>query len=279
LNKAMSPISYELGATILKTTGVSLTLGGRAILRDVDLEIRDIRQPGRIVGQVVALLGPSGMGKTSLFRILAGLDPPTSGSVLIGEQLAPVERGKVGVVAQDYPLFVHRTVRGNLEVAGRQAGLSTEAANAKAHAFLERFQLLDHADRYPAQLSGGERQRVAIAQQFMCSEHLLLLDEPFSGLDPLAIEKVIELIAEVANLDELNTIIVVTHDIHAAMAVADHIWLLGRDRDPQGNPVPGARLQESYCLLDRGLAWRKGIDGTPEFLELQVEIRRRFASL
>ena len=275
----MSPISYELGATILKTTGVSLTLGGRAILRDVDLEIRDIRQPGRIVGQVVALLGPSGMGKTSLFRILAGLDPPTSGSVLIGEQLAPVERGKVGVVAQDYPLFVHRTVRGNLEVAGRQAGLSTEAANAKAHAFLERFQLLDHADRYPAQLSGGERQRVAIAQQFMCSEHLLLLDEPFSGLDPLAIEKVIELIAEVANLDELNTIIVVTHDIHAAMAVADHIWLLGRDRDPQGNPVPGARLQESYCLLDRGLAWRKGIDGTPEFLELQVEIRRRFASL
>src|SRR5258708_3206653 len=179
----MSPIVYEFGATILKANSISLTLGGRVILRDLNLEIRDIRQPGRVVGQIVSLLGPSGMGKTSLFRILAGLDQPTSGSVLVGEESAPVERGRVGVVAQDFPLFAHRTVRGNLEVAGRQAGLSGEKAAAKAHSFLERFQLLDHAHRYPSQLSGGERQRVAIAQQFMCSEHFLLLDEPFSGLD------------------------------------------------------------------------------------------------
>lgn len=275
----MSPIHYELGASILKVSGVSLTLSDRVILRDVNLEIRDIRQPGRCVGQVVSLLGPSGMGKTRLFRILAGLDQPTSGSVLIGEDAQPVARGKVGVVAQDYPLFAHRTVRGNLEVAGRLAGLSNEKSVEKAAGFLERFNLLGHAHRYPAQLSGGERQRVAIAQQFMCSEHFLLLDEPFSGLDPLAIDKVNELIVEVANADELNTIIVVTHDIHAALSISDHIWLLGRDRDADGKPIPGARLQKNYCLLDHGLTWRKGIETTPEFLAMQAEMRGEFAAL
>src|SRR5689334_14366365 len=101
----MSAIAYELGVSILQVNGVSLTLGGRCILRDVNLEIRDIRRTGQTVGQVVGLLGPSGIGKTRLFRIMAGLDQPTSGTVLIGEDNSPVERGKMGVVAQDYPLF------------------------------------------------------------------------------------------------------------------------------------------------------------------------------
>jgi NitT/TauT family transport system ATP-binding protein len=275
----MAAIDYQLGATILKANNVSLTLEERVVLRDVNAEIRDIIQPGRCVGQVTALLGPSGIGKTRLFRILAGLDSPTSGEILIGEKGQPVERGTVGVVAQDYPLFAHRSVLGNLLIAGRMAGLPADEARKKSDDFLKRFRLQDCAARYPCQLSGGQRQRVAIAQQFMCSEHFLLMDEPFSGLDPLAIESVIELITEVANAHELNTIIVVTHDISAAIAVADHIWLLGRDRDEGGNPLPGARMQENYNLLKRGLAWRKGIQATPEFQELLGEIRTRFATL
>jgi polar amino acid transport system ATP-binding protein/sulfate transport system ATP-binding protein len=275
----MSVIDYQLGATILKVSNVSLSLEDRVILRDVNVEIRDIIQPGRCVGQVSALLGPSGVGKTRFFRLLAGLDDPTTGTIAIGEKGEPVERGKVGVVAQDYPLFPHRTILGNLLIAGRMAGLPAAEARHQADDFLARFRLQDYAARYPCQLSGGQRQRVAIAQQFMCSEHFLLMDEPFSGLDPLAIESVIELISEVANADELNTIIVVTHDISAAIAVADHIWLLGRDRDAEGNPLPGARLQENYNLLKRGLAWRKGIQATPEFQALLTEIRTRFATL
>jgi polar amino acid transport system ATP-binding protein/sulfate transport system ATP-binding protein len=271
--------AYEYGATILKVEGVNLKLGDNVILRDVNLEIRDIRRPGNTVGQVVALLGPSGIGKTRLFRILAGLDQPDSGRVLIGEKGTPVERGMVGVVAQHYPLFAHRTVLGNLLVAGRQAGVPAGECSRRAHDFLQRFKMLDRAGHYPAQLSGGQRQRAAIAQQFMCSEHFLLLDEPFSGLDPVAVERVSELIQEVAHADELNTIIVVTHDIVAALAVADTVWLLGRDHDEQGQIVPGARLQGSYNLMDRGLAWRKGVETTPEFLTLMAEIRGRFASL
>jgi len=275
----MESRAYETKEVILKAEGVSLTLAGCPILRGVDLEIKDIVRPDCVTGQVVGLLGPSGIGKTSLFRILAGLDKPDAGRVLIGEKQVPVERGMVGVVAQNYPLFAHRTVLGNLMVAGRRAGMSGATAKARAVEMLTRFGLEDRAGHYPPQLSGGQRQRVAIAQQFMCSEHFLLLDEPFSGLDPMGIDRVAALLAEVANAHETNTVIVVTHDIAAALEVADTIWLMGRDRDAAGNIIPGARLIESYDLIDRGLAWRDGIATTPEFVLLLREIRARFPTL
>ncbi|HEV8267836.1 MAG TPA: ATP-binding cassette domain-containing protein [Thermoanaerobaculia bacterium] len=267
------------GATLLRVDEVHLELGGKTILRDVNLEIKDIIIPGRTTGQVVGLLGPSGIGKTQLFRIMAGLNEPTRGRVLIGERACLVERGMVGVVSQSYPLFNHRTVLGNLVVAGGRAGLSADAARTKARELLERFNLAEHEKKYPVQLSGGQRQRVAIAQQFMCSEHYLLMDEPFSGLDPIAVDRVSAFVTEVANAHELNTIIVVTHDITAAMTVADTLWLLGRDRDEKGNIIPGARVQATYNLIEKGLAYRTGITSTPEFLALQGEIRARYASL
>ena len=279
MSAASASTPHEYGAVILKADHISLSLGGNVILRDLDLEVRDLRRPGVVAGQVVGLLGPSGIGKTRLFRILAGLDPPDKGRVLIGEKGTPVERGMVGVVAQSYPLFHHRTVLGNLLVAAAQANLDGRAAREKALSFLKRFRLEDRADLYPTQLSGGQRQRVAIAQQFMCSEHFLLMDEPFSGLDPLAVDRVCQLITEVACVHELNTIVVVTHDIPAAIEVADTIVLLGRDRDEKGNVIPGARVQESYNLVERGLAFRKGVTTTPEFMELMREILARFPTL
>ena len=275
----MAVLDYTHGATLLKAEGVNVTLGDCLILKDLNLEVKDIRRPGAVAGQVVGLLGPSGIGKTTLFRVLAGLDRPDTGKVLIGEQAVPVQRGMVGVVAQHYPLFQHRTVMGNLLVAGKRAGLDHKAATEKATGLLQRFGMLDRAGHYPAQLSGGQKQRVAIAQQFMCSEHFLLLDEPFSGLDPMAIDRVAELLNEVANMHELNTIVVVTHDIGAALEVADTIWLMGRDRDAEGKIVPGAKIKESYNLIERGLAWRDGIATEPAFLETLREIRARFPSL
>jgi ABC-type nitrate/sulfonate/bicarbonate transport system ATPase subunit len=275
----MTATAYEYGATILQAKDVSLTLGGTPILRGLDLEVKDLHRPGQVTGQVVGLLGPSGIGKTCFFRILAGLNQPDRGQVLIGEKGVPVERGMVGVVAQSYPLFQHRTVLGNLLVAGRQAGLSNAANREKAMGFLRRFKLEDRSGLYPSQLSGGQRQRVAIAQQFMCSEHFLLMDEPFSGLDPIAVDAVSSLIQEVANLHELNTIVVVTHDIPAAIEVADMLVVMGRDRDEHGKVIPGARIKAVYNLVERGLAYRKGINTTPEFMDLMREILERFPTL
>ncbi|HEY4587967.1 MAG TPA: ATP-binding cassette domain-containing protein, partial [Thermoanaerobaculia bacterium] len=134
---------YEVKEVILKADHISVALGGAPILRDVNLEVRDIVRPDTIAGQVVGLLGPSGIGKTTLFRILAGLDMPDGGTVTLGEgeKARPVRRGMVGVVAQSYPLFAHRTVLGNLMVAGRQSGLSRGAARDKALGFLKRFDI------------------------------------------------------------------------------------------------------------------------------------------
>ena len=130
-----------------------------------------------------------------------------------------------------------------------------KVAHDKVMAFLNEFQLADKAQLYPSQLSGGQRQRIAIIQQILCSEHYLLMDEPFSGLDIIVEGKATELILKVANMDGLNTVIVVTHDISAAASIADHIWALGREHDAEGNPLPGASIVKTYDLIERGLCW------------------------
>lgn len=138
---------------------------------------------------------------------------------------------------------------------------------------------MNASDYYPAQLSGGQRQRCAIIQQILCSDHFLLMDEPFSGLDLLMLEKTCELIQKVANMDELNTIIVVTHDVTAAASIADHIWLMGRDHDGKGSPLPGSHIVETYDLIERDLCWHPEIISQPRFMEFVREVKTRFRSL
>lgn len=270
---------YEVKQCLLKVENVSLDLGGRPILREVNAEIKNISRPDMQQGQVVGLLGPSGMGKTQLFRILAGLNAPDSGGVFVNEGMDPVQAGMVGVVAQNYPLFNHRTILSNMVVAGKQAGLTSGAGEQRGRELLKRFGLDGHEDKYPVQLSGGQRQRAAIAQQFMCSEYFLLMDEPFSGLDPLALDEMCKFIAEMACTDELKTFIVVTHDIDAAISVCDSLWLLGRDRDEHGKPIPGARIKHVIDLAARGLAWRENIRELPGFHATVNEVRQLFATL
>ncbi len=265
------PERCTYGETLLKVDHVSLSYDDKIILRDVNAEIRDIVREGRTQGQVVGFLGPSGIGKTQLFRIIAGLNHPTSGQVLVNSTLTPVKAGMVGVVAQNYPLFENRTIFSNLLLAANQMEKSLK--------YLKRLDMLDQSQLYPAQISGGQRQRVAIAQQLLCSEHFLLMDEPFSGLDVVMEAKVCELINEIACLDELNTIIVVTHDVTAAATVADHLWLMGRDRDAGGNFIPGARIQETYDLIERDMCWHPEITNSPKFLEFVREVKERFQTL
>ena len=271
--------AYERRGVLLDIQGVTFVRGGVPILREVTAQIRDLVRPGMAQGQIVGLLGPSGVGKTTLFKILAGLLTPDAGTVRIGEAAVPADPGMVGVVTQNYVLFEHRTVMGNLLIAGKQAGMSAADARARATEYLERFGLGAHAEKYPMQLSGGQRQRVAIAQQLLCSEHYLVMDEPFSGLDVIAQEKVQELLIEVSRRHEENTVILVTHDVSAAVAVCDTIWLMGRDREPNGAIIPGARIVETIDLIDLDLAWHPDIRSRPGFHELVDQIKARFHTL
>lgn len=271
-------MNYSYGNTLLKIEGLSLAYSGKPVLKDVNAEIKDILVPGRVTGQVVGFLGPSGCGKTTLFRIIAGLLEPDTGTVTINEGHM-VHAGDVGVVAQSYPLFDHHTVEENLMIAARQKYRVEKDAAARVEEYLGNFDLLDRRKAYPAELSGGQRQRTSIIQQVLCSDHFLLLDEPFSGLDMIMVEKTSRLIQAVADMDELNTIIICTHDIPAATAVSDHLWLMGRDHDAEGKVVPGARIVKTYDLAERDLCWHQDIMTTPQFAECVREIRETFRGL
>jgi len=270
--------AYSLGERLLTIDNVSVRYD-RPILDGVTGHIDNIRRQGLKQGQVVCLLGPSGIGKSQLFRCIAGLQRPHSGSVRLNGSGREVQPGEVGVVAQDYPLFDHRSVWSNLMLAARRHGRDAHEATEACLALLKKFGLTDCGLRHPMMLSGGQRQRVAIAQQLLCSSHFLLMDEPFSGLDPLSKTAVCNTLVDVSTSHELNTIIVVTHDIESAIRIADQLWLLGRSRDAQGNPVGGASIQETYDLAAMGLAWDPDIESRPEFHDLAAALKARFATL
>lgn len=285
---------------LLDIQGVNLSFGTKVVLRDVDAQIVNLERPDTVQGQVICFLGPSGIGKTQLSRIIAGLQKPTSGRVLLpsgqayDENGTPVHRGtpgalyhadvetfagKVGMVAQNYWLPEYLTVDAHLWLAGKQGGLTAAQCQEKHNTFVELFGLGDYLKMYPKDLSGGTRQRVAIARQMMCVGHYLVMDEPFSGLDPIMKAKASEAITTLASLDTLNTIIVVTHDISEGMSVADTVWMMGYESAPSGGFLPGARLLEQIDLAAEGLCWRPDIQSDPRFLELVGTVKARFKTL
>jgi polar amino acid transport system ATP-binding protein/sulfate transport system ATP-binding protein len=223
------------------------------------------------------------IGKTKFFEILSGLLKPTTGNVHIfdsnDEKFKPVEVGLVGVVQQNYPLFKHRTIWGNLELAAKKTIKNKQERKEKIEDYLNRFNLLGQKKMFPDQLSGGQRQRVAIIQQLLCSLNYLLLDEPFSGLDVNMIDQVIKLIHEISNLNELNTIIVVSHDVTSTAQISDTLWLMGRDRDEENNIIPGAHIKYTYDLMKMGLAWRPQLRENTKFTSLVNEIKNKFSTL
>jgi molybdate transport system ATP-binding protein len=183
-------------------------------LRAFDLEL------SLAVDRTVALVGPSGAGKTSVLRVVAGLAEPSRGSVVFGDEVwtgLPPEERRVGFVFQDYALFPHLSVRANVAYAGPVGDL------------LERFRIADLADARPGELSGGERQRVALARALARGPDVLLLDEPLAALDAHTKSQVRGELSELLRGLGLPTLLV-THDYEDAAALADEVGVLVEGR-------------------------------------------------
>ena len=283
--------TYTKEEVLLQARYLNLLYGDKYILRNVNFSIRDIVRPGLRQGQVVSLVGRSGIGKTQLFRVLAGLQKTSSGSVMIspeGGDARPVQPGDMGVIFQNYYQFGWRTVRQSLLLAARQnsalgkpnhpgaaskpdspAGPGDPGAIEEAIAhYTAQFDLGDVLHLYPQQLSGGQQQRVSIIQQLLKGSDFLLLDEPFSGLDVCVLDKVVDLLLQVSLSDERKTLIIVSHDIATAAAISDTVFILGREPGQ-----PGSTIVREIDLMERGLAWEKDVRGKKAFIETIGEIK------
>ncbi len=195
---------------------------GAETLRNINLTVKP--------GEVLCLLGPSGSGKTTLLRIAAGIEPQTSGRVLMnGREIAgpsvflPPEKRSIGLVFQDFALFPHLTILENV-CFGLTALTSGEAAR-EAMIALSRVGLADYASSYPHVLSGGEQQRVALARAIAPRPAVLLMDEPFSGLDSRLKDSVRAETLAILRQSRATSVIV-THDAEEAMRLGDRIALL-----------------------------------------------------
>ena len=262
---------YKKEGVILKAENVCLNYD-RPILRDVNFEIHNITRPNMQQGQVVSLIGRSGIGKTQLFKILSGLIRPTSGLVRIDTDLHPVVAGEVGIVPQNYILFNHRTILENLRLGLKSAVTQVQEKdkNNMITEYAERFGLKEHLKKYPMQLSGGQRQRVSIIQQILTGNKFILLDEPFSGLDPIVKDKVLELLVSISTLNELNTLVIVSHDIENALAISDTAFILAQQEHKQG-----ATITETIDLIEMGFTWTDNIKENKNFQDLCAQMKYR----
>ena len=208
----------------LDCTGIAKSLGGKRILKELDLSVRQ--------GEVVSLLGASGSGKTTLLRIIAGLMMPDDGHLTLGGRVIwspaaviPAERRNIGMVFQDYALWPHMTVAGNLAFGLRAQRLGATEAKARIDHALEVTRLGPWRDRLPAALSGGQQQRVAIARCLAARPKLMLLDEPLSNLDAALREDMRTEMMDLVRREGI-TVVYVTHDQAEAMAVTDRIAVM-----------------------------------------------------
>ena len=200
--------------------------GDNTIINDLSLSVEK--------GEVVVLVGPSGCGKSTLLRCINGLEPIQGGSIkLHGE---PVEHGKpslynvrqkIGMVFQSYDLFPHMTVMHNITLAPLKVQKrAKEEVTAKAMELLKRVGLADKADSYPSELSGGQKQRVAIVRSLIMNPDIMLLDEITAALDPEMVHEVLNVVLDLAKGDQNTTMVIVTHEMAFAEAVADRVIFL-----------------------------------------------------
>jgi putative spermidine/putrescine transport system ATP-binding protein len=195
--------------------GISKRYGDYRVLSDVSFQIGD--------GEFISLIGPSGVGKTTLLKILADLESPDSGTVRFSEP--PGKDRPVVMMFQDFALFPHMTIAENVGYGLKVRGVKKKDRRSRVNEILDWFGITDKADAYPARLSAGQKQRAAIARALVIGPMVLLLDEPFANLDKNLKTETAEFIRRTQKAFGTTTVMV-THDQDEAFAVSDRIGVL-----------------------------------------------------
>jgi lipopolysaccharide export system ATP-binding protein len=234
----------------LEAEGLVKTYSGRRVVDGVDLHVER--------GEIVGLLGPNGAGKTTSFYMILGLVRSEKGSVeLDGVDLAPFpmhqrcNRG-LGYLAQEPSVFRRLTVRENLLLILEMQGLCAADQRERADALLERLGLTDRADAQGAVLSGGERRRVEIGRTLCTQPSFILLDEPFTGVDPIAIEDIRSIIADLVS-DDIG-ILITDHNVRETLEICDRAYIISEGKIRTQGPakeLPNDPVARQYYLGDR----------------------------
>ncbi|MGD8214235.1 ABC transporter ATP-binding protein [Aestuariimicrobium sp. Y1814] len=245
-----------MGTVLARLRGVTAGYAGRAVLHDLSLDI--------VRGRQLAVLGPSGAGKSTLLKLLTRELVPLSGSVSFEGDARPRE----GVVGQNPDLFEWLTIRENIGLGLRLRANRdlVEGGAGEVDRLIALLQLGDVVERYPDEVSGGQAQRTALARALAISPGLLVLDEPFSALDPATRHELQQWLRSTAVAEQLTSVLV-THDLDEALVVADDIVLVSRDgRILHGwtNHFPAADATAAQTHRLRAQL-RRGYDADPEF--------------
>lgn len=204
----------------LSKTFIDEKTGGPVpVLDDLHLEVA--------AGQFVSIVGPSGCGKTTLLRIIAGLERPGSGRVLLDDRDIDYARDRIGLVFQDYALFPWRTTLQNIEIGLEIMGVPKAKRRSASMAYVKSFGLSGFENAYPKALSGGMKQRVAIARTLITDPNLVLMDEPFGSLDSQTRNELQEFLLDLWQTHR-KTILFVTHNVDEAVFLSDHIVILSK---------------------------------------------------
>jgi len=260
-------MDFELKETLLYVEGISVAYDNLVVIKDINMLEKNVARPNiKSTSQVIAIVGRSGRGKSSLLKALTGLIKPISGKILIKDFKSKeidaaklVGEGDIGFVDQKYTLFRHKTIYQTLKFALRKTDLKSDEKEKKIKEYLEKWGLENFRDKYPNELSGGQRQRTAIIEQLFSSDQFIVMDEPFSGLDVgniLEVKKAFELLNDSS---EFNTVIFTTHDIELAVELAQSIYVIGYPTI-DGKQQSYGTVIAHYDLKEKDLAWKEYSD-------------------
>jgi ABC-type Fe3+/spermidine/putrescine transport system ATPase subunit len=229
---------------MIKLENITFAYGEKRVVSGLDMNVE--------TGKITCLLGSSGCGKTTILRLIAGLEIPDDGKIFLendpvsveGRLMVPPHKRNTGFIFQDLALWPHFTVFKNVAFGLKERKVKN--VDEKVEEMLSFFDLTDQVEKYPHQLSGGQKQLVAIARSLVLEPRVLLMDEPLSGLDVKRKRKILEHIAGLKERFNL-TIVYVTHDHREAFTIADHIIVMDEGRvEAEGSPEDIKRSDNEF---------------------------------